>query len=79
MTRRRWLVVAGGAVAIGLVAAGDYVLSVQQAGEDVRGSATVEFVTTDSSCRDDLSAGHDDVRAGCDARQVGRPGHLRLR
>ncbi len=47
MTRRRWLVLACGAVAVGLAAVAGYVLSVRQAGEDVRGSATVEFVTTD--------------------------------
>ena len=47
MTRRRWLVGAGSAVALGLAVLGGYALSVRQAGEDVRGSATVEFVTTD--------------------------------
>ena len=48
MTRRRWLVVACGALAVGLAGVGGYALSVRQAGEDVRGSATVEFVTTDA-------------------------------
>ncbi len=47
MTRRRWLVVASGAVAAALAVALGYVLSLRQAGEDVRGSPTVEFVTTD--------------------------------
>ncbi len=47
MRRRTWLVVAAVAVGLFLAAAGGYVLSVREAGEDVRGSDTVEFVTTD--------------------------------
>ena len=47
MTGRRWLVAAAAAVAVGLAAAGGYALWVRQASEDIRGSATVEFVTTD--------------------------------
>ncbi len=42
------MAVACGVVAVGLAALGGYGLSVRQAGEDVRGSATVEFVTTDA-------------------------------
>ena len=48
MTRRRWVVAACGAVAAVLAAIGGYGLSVRQAGKDVRGSATVEFVTTEA-------------------------------
>ena len=48
MTRRRRLVLAGGAVAVVLTVVAGYVLSVRQAGEDVRGSPTIEFVTTDA-------------------------------
>ena len=47
MSRRRWLVGAGGAVLAALAAGSGYVLAVRDAGEDIRGSATVEFVTSD--------------------------------
>jgi hypothetical protein len=47
MSRRRWLVAASGAALAAVAAGSGYVLAVHEAGEDVRGSATVEFVTTD--------------------------------
>jgi outer membrane protein assembly factor BamB len=44
---KRWILVAAAVVvAAGAAAAVAYVVSVRQAGEDVRGSSTVEFVTT---------------------------------
>ena len=47
MSRKRWLVGASGAALVAFAAGSGYVLAVRQAGEDVRGSATVEFVATD--------------------------------
>ncbi len=45
--RRTWSIAGAGASALLLISAAGYVLAVREAGEDVRGSATDEFVTTD--------------------------------
>jgi outer membrane protein assembly factor BamB len=47
MIPKRWLVGASGLALVALAVGVGYVVAVRQAGEDVRGSATVEFVTTD--------------------------------
>ena len=51
MRRRRWWIVAAAAAALALVATAGYVVGVREAGEDVRGSTAVEFVTTDVPAR----------------------------